>query len=67
MTVAKQASRTSANKDGHTVTVHIPVTFRQRAGRKQILSTHFNHDELGLSRKILSAAAYASLLRATRT
>jgi ParB-like chromosome segregation protein Spo0J len=38
MTSASQASRTSLSKDGHTVTVHIPVTFRQRAGRKQILT-----------------------------
>jgi len=38
MTAASQASSTSLSKDGHTVTVHIPVTFRQRAGRKQILS-----------------------------
>jgi hypothetical protein len=38
MTAARQASRTSLSKDGHTVTVHIPVTFRQCAGRKQILS-----------------------------
>ena len=38
MTTASQASRASLSKDGRTVTVHIPVTFRQRAGRKQILS-----------------------------
>src|SRR6478672_4109514 len=38
MTSASQASRASLSKDGRTVTVHIPVTFRQRAGRKQILS-----------------------------
>ena len=38
MTATGQASRTSFSKDGRTVTVHIPVTFRQRAGRKQILS-----------------------------
>jgi hypothetical protein len=38
MTSASQASRTSLSKDGRSVTVHIPVTFRQRAGRKQILS-----------------------------
>jgi len=38
MTSAGQASRTSLGKDGHTVTVHIPVTIRQRGGRKQILS-----------------------------
>jgi len=38
MTATRQASRTSFSKDGRTVTVHIPVTFRQRAGRKQILT-----------------------------
>jgi hypothetical protein len=38
MTAASQASKTNLSKDGCTVTVHIPVTFRQRAGRKQILS-----------------------------
>ena len=38
MTSASQASRASLSKDGRTVTVHIPVTFRQRAARKQILS-----------------------------
>jgi hypothetical protein len=38
MTAATQTSKTNLSKDGHTVTVHIPVTFRQRAGRKQILS-----------------------------
>jgi len=38
MTSASQASRASLSKDGRTVTVHIPVTFRQRAGRKQILT-----------------------------
>ena len=38
MTATGQASRTSFSKDGRTVTVHIPVTFRQRAGRKQIFS-----------------------------
>ena len=38
MTSASQASRASLSKNGRTVTVHIPVTFRQRAGRKQILS-----------------------------
>src|SRR5437899_9638781 len=35
---ASQASRTSLSKDGHSLTVHIPVTFQQRAGRKQILT-----------------------------
>ncbi len=38
MIAPSQTSRTSPSKDGRTVTVHIPVTFRQRAGRKQILS-----------------------------
>jgi hypothetical protein len=38
MTAASQAPRTSLSRDGRTVTVHIPVTFRQRAGRKQILT-----------------------------
>ena len=38
MTAARQEPGTSLSKDGRTVTVHIPVTFRQRAGRKQILS-----------------------------
>jgi hypothetical protein len=38
MTAASQVSTTSISMDGSTVTVHIPVTFRQRAGRRQILS-----------------------------
>src|SRR5258708_5176842 len=38
MPAAAQVSRTSLSKDGRTVTVHMPVTFRQRGGRKQILS-----------------------------
>ena len=38
MTAATQTSKTKLSKDRHTVTVRIPVTFRQRAGRKQILS-----------------------------
>jgi hypothetical protein len=38
MTAPSQASKTSVSRDGRTLTVHIPVTFRQRAGRKQILS-----------------------------
>jgi hypothetical protein len=38
MTAATQVSTTSLSRDGRTVTVHIPVTFRQRAGRKQILT-----------------------------
>ena len=36
MTAAAPKSRIT--KDGRSVTVHIPVTFRQRAGRKQILT-----------------------------
>ena len=36
MTAAAPKSRIT--KDGHSITVHIPVTFRQRAGRKQILT-----------------------------
>jgi hypothetical protein len=38
MTTAKQAIQTSISKDGRTATVSIPVTFRQRGGRKQILT-----------------------------
>jgi hypothetical protein len=38
MTAASQASSTSFSRDGHTVTVNIPVIFRQRGGQKQILS-----------------------------
>jgi hypothetical protein len=38
VTAGSQGSRTSLGKDGRTVTIHIPVTFRKRAGRKQILS-----------------------------
>jgi hypothetical protein len=38
MTATTQTSKTNLSKDGRTVTVHIPVTFRQRGGRKQILS-----------------------------
>jgi hypothetical protein len=38
MTGTGQPSRTSFSKDGRTVTVHIPVTFRQRTGRKHILT-----------------------------
>jgi hypothetical protein len=38
MTAAKQTSKTSLSKDGRIVTVYLPVTFRQRAGRKQIIS-----------------------------
>jgi hypothetical protein len=36
MTSAAPKSRIT--KDGRSITVHIPVTFRQRAGRKQILT-----------------------------
>jgi ParB-like chromosome segregation protein Spo0J len=36
MTAAAPKSRIT--KDGRSITVHIPVTFRQRAGRKQILT-----------------------------
>src|SRR3954467_2659207 len=32
------ATRTSIGRDGRTATVSIPVTFRQRGGRKQILT-----------------------------
>jgi hypothetical protein len=38
MTAARQASRAGLSKDERIVTVHIPVTFRQRGGRKQILT-----------------------------
>src|SRR3982074_3130554 len=38
MTTAIQADKTSISGDGHTATVSIPVTFRQRGGRKQILT-----------------------------
>ena len=38
MTTAAQATTTSISGDGRTATVSIPVTFRQRGGRKQILS-----------------------------
>src|SRR4051794_30817833 len=37
-TATSQARKTSISKDGRTATVSIPVTFRQRGGRKQILS-----------------------------
>ncbi len=33
-----QAIKTSISRDGRTATVSIPVTFRQRGGRKQILT-----------------------------
>jgi hypothetical protein len=38
MTTAMQPIKTSISKDGLTATVSIPVTFLQRAGRKQILT-----------------------------
>jgi hypothetical protein len=38
MTTGAQAIRTSVSKDGGTATVSIPISFRQRGGRKQILS-----------------------------
>jgi len=38
MTAASPAAKTNITNAGCTVTVHIPVTFRQRAGRKQILT-----------------------------
>src|SRR3981189_3570487 len=38
MTTAAQAIKTSVSKDGRTATVSVPVTFLQRAGRKQIVS-----------------------------
>lgn len=38
MTAVSRAPKTCLSQDGRTVTVHIPVVFRQRASRKQILS-----------------------------
>jgi hypothetical protein len=38
MTTATQAVKTSISKDGRSATVSIAVTFRQRGGRKQILT-----------------------------
>jgi hypothetical protein len=38
MTTVAQAIRTRISQDGHTATVSIPVSFRQRGGHKQILS-----------------------------
>jgi hypothetical protein len=38
MTVASKMPKTRITNNGRTVTVHIPVSFRQRAGRKQILT-----------------------------
>ena len=37
MTAAFNRSKSRISKNGNTVTVHIPVIFRQRAGRKQII------------------------------
>jgi hypothetical protein len=37
-TTATRAPQTSISKDGRTATVSIPVTFRQRGGRRQILT-----------------------------
>jgi hypothetical protein len=37
MTTARQTFETSLSKDSRTLTVHVPITFRQRAGRKQIV------------------------------
>jgi hypothetical protein len=38
MTTATQVVKASISRDGRSATVSIPVTFRQRGGRKQILS-----------------------------
>jgi hypothetical protein len=38
MTIAAQVIQTIVSNDGRTATVSIPVTFRQRGGRKQILA-----------------------------
>ena len=37
MTAASYLPKNRISKNGDTVTVHIPVVFRQRAGRKQII------------------------------
>jgi hypothetical protein len=37
MTAASHSPKNRVSDDGKTVTVHIPVVFRQRAGRKQII------------------------------
>jgi hypothetical protein len=37
MTAASLLPKNRISRNGDTVTVHIPVTFRQRAGRKQIV------------------------------
>jgi hypothetical protein len=38
MTAASPTHKIRITQNGGTVTVHIPITFRQRAGRKQILT-----------------------------
>jgi hypothetical protein len=38
MTIVSKMPTNSITNNGRTVTVHIPATFRQRAGRKQILT-----------------------------
>jgi hypothetical protein len=38
MTALSKMPTNSITNNGRTVTVHIPVSFRQRAGRKQILT-----------------------------
>jgi hypothetical protein len=38
MTAAVRTPTSRINKDGRSITVHVPITFRQRAGRKQILT-----------------------------
>jgi hypothetical protein len=38
MTAATRTPKNRITNDGRTVTVHVPITFRQRAGRKQILT-----------------------------
>jgi hypothetical protein len=38
MTITTRVVKTSISRDGRTATVTIPVTFRQRGGRKQILT-----------------------------
>lgn len=38
--IGAQAIKTSVSKDGSTATVSIPVIFRQRGGRKHIMTPH---------------------------
>jgi hypothetical protein len=38
MTPTRQPAKTTISKDGRTIIVRIPATFRQRAGQKQILT-----------------------------